>query len=114
MRQVADANDVKDYRLLSEAEWEYAARSGNQVRWSFGDDETQLDDSIRGFLIARRSPVAKKKPNAFGLYHMHGNVWQWVEDPSHYNYDGSPFDGSVWGQGADASHRKSQACAPRK
>jgi formylglycine-generating enzyme required for sulfatase activity len=74
----------KDYRLLSEAEWEYAARAGNQGRWSFGDDEAQLDDYARFPENSKTQPVAKKKPNAFGLYDMHGNVYQWVEDP--YNF----------------------------
>jgi formylglycine-generating enzyme required for sulfatase activity len=68
----------KDYRLLSEAEWEYAARAGNQGRWSFGDDEAQLGDYAWFSKNADRKthPVAKKKPNAFGLYDMHGNVAQ--------------------------------------
>jgi formylglycine-generating enzyme required for sulfatase activity len=88
----------KDYRLLSEAEWEYAARAGNQGRWSFGDDEGQLRDYAWFEANYKTQPVAQKKPNAFGLYDMHGNVWQWVEDPYHNNYDGAPSDGSVWGQ----------------
>jgi formylglycine-generating enzyme required for sulfatase activity len=97
----------KDYRLLSEAEWEYAARAGNQGRWSFGDDEAQLGDCawFSSNSESKTQPVAKKKPNAFGLYDMHGNVFQWVEDPYHDNYDGAPLDGSVWVQGADASGR---------
>jgi formylglycine-generating enzyme required for sulfatase activity len=97
----------KDYRLLSEAEWEYAARAGNPGRWSFGDDETQFGDYawFRGNSDGKTQPVAKKKPNAFGLYDMHGNVWQWVEDPYHGNYKGAPSDGSVWSQGVDASRR---------
>jgi formylglycine-generating enzyme required for sulfatase activity len=97
----------KDYRLLSEAEWEYSARAGNQGRWSFGDDEAQLGDYawFNKNSEVKTQRVAKKKPNAFGLYDMHGNVWQWVEDPYHDNYDGAPLDGSVWGQGADASRR---------
>ena len=97
----------KDYRLLSEAEWEYAARAGNQGRWSFGDDEAQLGDYawFNRNSDVKTQPVAKKKPNAFGLYDMHGNVWQWVEDPYHDSYAGAPSDGSVWDQGADANRR---------
>jgi formylglycine-generating enzyme required for sulfatase activity len=93
----------KDYRLLSEAEWEYAARAGNQGWWSFGDDEAQLGDYawFRENSDGKSQPVAKKKPNVFGLYDMHGNVWQWVEDPYHSNYEGAPLDGTVWGQGGD-------------
>ena len=97
----------KDYRLLSEAEWEYAARAGNQGRWSFGDDEAQLGDYawFNRNSDVKTQPVAKKKPNAFGLYDMHGNVWQWVEDPYHDSYAGASSDGSVWDQGADANRR---------
>jgi formylglycine-generating enzyme required for sulfatase activity len=53
----------------------------------------------------KTQPAAKKEPNAFGLYDMHGNVWQWVEDPYHGTYDGAPMDGSVWAQGGDRSSR---------
>jgi formylglycine-generating enzyme required for sulfatase activity len=94
----------KDYRLLSEAEWEYSARAGNQGRWSFGDDVGQLGDYawFDTNSKAKTQPVAKKKPNSFGLYDMHGNVWQWVEDPYHLDYVQAPGNGSVWSQG-DAS-----------
>jgi formylglycine-generating enzyme required for sulfatase activity len=96
----------KDYRLLSEAEWEYAARAGNQGRWSFGDDQAQLGDYAWFFDNSddKTQPVAKKKPNAFGLYDMHGNVMQWVEDTYHRNYGGAPSDGSVWSLGGEANH----------
>ncbi len=88
----------KDYRLLTEAEWEYSARAGNQGRYSFGDDAAQLGDYAwyPGNSESKTQPVAKKKPNAFGLYDMHGNVWQWVEDCYHKNYRGAPSDGSAW------------------
>jgi len=94
----------KDYRLLSEAEWEYSARAGNQGRWSFGDDETQLGDYawFKRNSEGKTQPVAKKKPNAFGLYDMFGNVSQLVEDPYHRNYDGAPSDGAVWRQDGEA------------
>jgi formylglycine-generating enzyme required for sulfatase activity len=88
----------KDYRLLSEAEWEYAARAGSPARFSFGDDDSQLgryawyrDNSDR-----KSQPAGKKAANAFGLHDMHGNVFEWVEDIWHPNYEGAPADGSAW------------------
>ncbi len=88
----------KEYRLLSEAEWEYAARAGTQTRFSFGDDDSQLgryawyrDNSDR-----KTQPVGEKIANAFGLHDMHGNVFEWVEDLWHPTYEGAPMDGAVW------------------
>ena len=87
----------KPYRLLTEAEWEYAARAGNPGRYSFGDDETQLDKYawFSKNSDGRTQPVGTKKPNAFGLYDMQGNVWQWVEDCYEESYSGAPMDGSA-------------------
>ncbi|MEO1609781.1 MAG: SUMF1/EgtB/PvdO family nonheme iron enzyme [Pseudomonadota bacterium] len=72
----------KPYRLLTEAEWEYACRAGSVTRFSFGDAESELGQyawysSNAGW---ETHPVGAKKPNAFGLYDMHGNVWEWVND----------------------------------
>jgi formylglycine-generating enzyme required for sulfatase activity/class 3 adenylate cyclase len=87
----------KPYRLLTEAEWEYAARAGNLGQYSFGDDKTQLDQYawFSKNSDGRTQPVATKKPNAFGVYDMHGNVWQWVEDCYSESYSGAPTDGSA-------------------
>jgi len=91
----------KEYRLLTEAEWEYAARASSKTRYFFGDDEAELNQYAwyEGNSGGKTWPVGKKKANAFGLYDMHGNVWQWVEDCYHASYEGAPSDGSAWALG---------------
>jgi formylglycine-generating enzyme required for sulfatase activity len=99
----------KPYRLLSEAEWEYAARGGNQTAYSWGDEigkgNAHCDGCGSEWGYHRTAPVGSFAPNAFGLYDMHGNVWEWLEDCWHDNYDGAPTDGSPWIAGADCSPR---------
>ncbi len=88
----------KDYRLLSEAEWEYVARAGNPAKFSFGDDESELARYawFIGNSGEKTHPVGQKQANAFGLQDMHGNVMEWVEDWYHTSYQGAPADGATW------------------
>ena len=87
----------KRYRLPSEAEWEYAARAGSTTKWSFGDDESELlDYAWGGFSVFNTQEVGQKLRNEFGLFDMHGNVWEWTQDCWHENYSGAPADGSAW------------------
>jgi formylglycine-generating enzyme required for sulfatase activity len=81
------------YRLLTEAEWEYAARAGTRTAYYWGNEISE------GWDIRKTSPVGSFKPNAFGLYDMAGNVWQWVQDCYHIDYNGAPTDGSAWTSG---------------
>jgi len=90
----------KNYRLLTEAEWEYAARAGSHVRFWWGNDAGQGDANCTGcgsqFDGRRAAPVGTFVPNPFGLHDMHGNVSEWVEDCYHDRYHGAPGDGSAW------------------
>jgi formylglycine-generating enzyme required for sulfatase activity len=105
----------KRYRLLTEAEWEYAARAGTTTRFFFGNDEKDLCHYGNGTDVAAKlkvpglgpaascndgyayaAPVGSFAANAFGLYDMHGNERQWVEDCFHASYAGAPGDGSAW------------------
>jgi formylglycine-generating enzyme required for sulfatase activity len=100
----------KPYRLLSEAEFEYAARgttdvSGPYTAYSWGDSLGQNNATCLGcgsqWDNKGTAPVATFKPNAFGLYDMNGNAFQWLEDTWHETYDGAPADGSAWTVGPD-------------
>ena len=86
----------KKYRLLSEAEWEYAARAGTRTRYSFGDEITPGQANYINSGNKKTVPVGSYEPNDFGLYDMHGNVWEWVQDCWNAGYGGAPTDGSAW------------------
>jgi formylglycine-generating enzyme required for sulfatase activity len=98
----------RSYRLLTEAEWEYAARAGTVTAYFWGDEIGEGNANCDGcgsrWDNRETSPVGSFKPNAFGLYDMAGNVWQWVEDCYDDNYDGSPGDGSAWLSGDCSNH----------
>lgn len=97
----------KRYRLPTEAEWEYAARSGGlDQEWAGTSDEGQLKD-YAVYESNRTAPVGSKQPNGLGLYDMSGNVWEWVEDCWHEDYTGHPTDGSAWlaANGGDCGRR---------
>ncbi len=103
----------EEYRLLSESEWEYAARAGTTTRYSWGesasgqcryangaDGSTGFDWAVEcddGY--ARTSPVGSFAANGWGLHDVHGNVWEWVEDCWNGSYAGAPSDGRAWGSG---------------
>ncbi len=97
----------KQYRLPTEAEWEYAARAGTTTPFHFGETMTSelanynanytYGAGVTGIYRRQTTPVGSfGVANAFGLYDMHGNVWEWCLDDWHKNYEGAPTDGSPW------------------
>jgi formylglycine-generating enzyme required for sulfatase activity len=99
----------KNYRLPSEAEWEYACRGGTTTPFHLGDtitpDLVNYDGNYpfasapKGLYRQETTPVGSFPPNAFGLYDMHGTVWEWCSDRWHDNYNDAPTDGSSWETG---------------
>jgi formylglycine-generating enzyme required for sulfatase activity len=83
------------YRLPSEAEWEYSCRAGANTNFYCGNSLTSELANFNSF-VGKPSAVGKYMPNAFGLYDMHGNVWEWCADCWHSNYQDAPINGSSW------------------
>jgi len=98
--------------LPSEAEWEYACRAGTITAFCYGNDLDSRQANFDGnypygngskeVYLKKTIAVGSFKPNAFGLYDMYGNVWEWCEDEYHSNYEGAPDDGSAWVNGSDS------------
>ncbi len=93
----------KSYRLLSESEWEYVARAGSVTAYSWGNDighnRANCDGCGSRWDNKKTAPVGAFSANAWGLYDVHGNVWEWVEDCQNDSYYGAPEDGSAWESG---------------
>ena len=92
------AETGKPYRLLSEAEWEYACRAGTTTRYWWGDEITP-ENANYGSNVDRTSEIGGYPINPFGLCEMNGNVWEWVEDCWNDSYEDAPDDGSAWTRG---------------
>lgn len=105
----------REYRLPTEAEWEYACRARTTTPFYFGETITSNLANYRGTSTYRQEPegehrkettaVGRFPPNEFGLFDMHGNVWEWCADHWHESYDGAPTDGSAWLTDNESSSR---------
>ena len=110
------ARTGREYRLPSEAEWEYACRAGTTTPFHFGEtlsdelancDATQVFGSgLPGEFREETTEVGRFPPNRFGLHDMHGNVLEWCADVWHSSYEGAPTDGSAWVAGDSEEDRR--------
>jgi formylglycine-generating enzyme required for sulfatase activity len=107
MRAAQLIKDDEEIRLPSEAEWEYATRGGTTTRYSFGDGAKELGAYAWSTENAADNdpPVGAKKPNPWGLYDVHGYLWEWCLDSWHDDYSGAPADGSAWTDGHESQRR---------
>ncbi len=94
----------KRYRLPSEADWEYAARAGTTTPYYFGQNVSSSQANF-GLNKRKTESVGSYAPNDFGLFDVHGNVGEWVEDCWHGSYAGAPTDGGAWTNGGNCSSR---------
>jgi formylglycine-generating enzyme required for sulfatase activity len=98
------ANTGRPYRLPTEAEWEYAARGGTTTPyWTGATISTEQANYHGNHTVAVNDPAFPANP--FGLYHVHGNVWEWVEDNYRSSYNGAPLDGSIAVETKDSPRR---------
>jgi formylglycine-generating enzyme required for sulfatase activity len=115
VRKLNALNDGYTYRLPTEAEWEFACRAGTTTEFAFGDSlssaranfdgNAPYGGAAKGVVRQKTIAVGSFRPNAFGLYDMHGNVWEWCEDWYHETYAGAPTDGSAWLSGGEQKSR---------
>ncbi|MGK7892307.1 MAG: formylglycine-generating enzyme family protein, partial [Xenococcus sp. (in: cyanobacteria)] len=91
----------REYRLPTEAEWEYACRAGTTTAYYFGENITE--DLVNYYkTVGETNAVGQYPSNGFGLYDMHGNVWDLCQDNWHNKYDNAPKDGKRWGSGSSS------------